>query len=108
MADVNDVYKNPVEAGDVNVLGVANVLEAARRNDIGRIILASTVWIYELSSEKEVTENTPITIDRANHVYTSTKIAAELYCRSYKRLYDQICPFNKRWYDAFIGYVQDR
>jgi len=46
MADVNDVYKNPVETGHVNILAVANVLEAARRNEIGRVILASTVWVY--------------------------------------------------------------
>ncbi len=46
MADVNDVYKNPVEAGHVNIMAVANVLEAARRNEIERVILASTVWVY--------------------------------------------------------------
>jgi UDP-glucose 4-epimerase len=89
MADVNDVYKNPVEAGEVNILGVANVLEAARRNEIDRIILASTVWVYGLSSEREVDEGTPLHIEKADHVYTSSKIAAELYCQSYQRLYGQ-------------------
>ena len=43
VADVKDVYNNPVEAGQVNIMSVANVLEAARRNQIGRVILASTV-----------------------------------------------------------------
>lgn len=89
MADVNDVYKNPVEAGEVNILGVANVLEAARRNEIGRVILASTVWVYGLSSEREVGESTPLHIEKADHVYTSSKIAAELYCQSYQRVYGQ-------------------
>jgi UDP-glucose 4-epimerase len=89
MADVNDVYKNPVEAGEINILGVANVLEAARRNDIERVILASTVWVYGLSSEREVDEGTPLHIEKADHIYTSSKIAAELYCHSYQRLYGQ-------------------
>ena len=89
MADVNDVYKNPVEAGEINILGVANVLEAARRNEIERVIFASTVWVYGLSSEREVDESTPLHIEKADHVYTSSKIAAELYCQSYKRLYNQ-------------------
>ncbi|RLG31798.1 epimerase [Methanosarcinales archaeon] len=89
MADVNDVYKNPVEAGVVNIIGVANVLEAARRNEIDRVILASTVWVYGLSSEKEVDESTPLYIEKADHVYTSSKIAAELYCHSYQKLYGQ-------------------
>ena len=91
MADVNDVYKNPVEAAKVNILGVANVLEAARRNEIDRIILASTVWVYGLSSEREVDESTPLHIESADHVYvyTLSKIAAELYCQSYQKLYGQ-------------------
>ncbi|TET86777.1 MAG: NAD(P)-dependent oxidoreductase, partial [Dehalococcoidia bacterium] len=38
MADVNDVYKNPVEAGEINVIAVGNILEAARRNEIQRVI----------------------------------------------------------------------
>jgi len=89
MADVNDVYKNPIEAGEVNILGVANVLEAARRNEIGRVILASTVWVYEMALEQNDNENTPLQIQKANHVYTSSKVAAELYCHSYQKLYGQ-------------------
>ncbi|MDY6966236.1 MAG: NAD-dependent epimerase/dehydratase family protein [Halobacteriota archaeon] len=89
MSDVNDVYKNPVEAGEVNFIGVANVLEAARRNEIDRVILASTVWVYEMASEKNVDEEVPLLIQGANHVYTASKVASELYCHSYQRLYDQ-------------------
>ena len=89
MADVNDVYKNPVETGHVNILAVANVLEAARRNEIERVILASTVWVYEMALETSVNEDTPLLSDRVNHVYTASKIAAELYCHSYQKLYNQ-------------------
>jgi UDP-glucose 4-epimerase len=89
MADVNDVYKNPVEASEINVMAVANVLEAARRNEIGQIILASTVWVYEMACETNVAEDTPLLPDRVNHVYTASKLAAELYCHSYHKLYDQ-------------------
>ena len=38
MADVNDCYKNPVATVEVNVLGVANVLEACVKNEIGRLV----------------------------------------------------------------------
>lgn len=89
MADVNDVYKNPVETGHVNILAVANVLEAARRNEIGRVILASTVWVYETAIETNVNENACLLPSRVNHVYTASKIAAELYCYSYQKLYNQ-------------------
>ena len=89
MADVNDVYKNPVEAGQINVLGAANVLEAARRCGIGRVILASTVWIYEITEPSEVNEDTPLILSKTKHVYTASKVAAESYCYAYQELYGQ-------------------
>ena len=89
MADVNDVYKNPVEAGEVNIHAVANVLEAARRSSIGRVILASTAWVYEMAQGEKVDEDNPLFISKTKHVYTASKVAAELYCHAYQRLYGQ-------------------
>ena len=71
MADVNDCYENPVATVEVNVLGVANVLEACVKNKIGRLIFASTVWTYGLSDEQEVNEATPLNISNQEHIYTS-------------------------------------
>ena len=87
MANVNDVYRSPVEAGHVNVMAVANVLEAARRNEVGRVVLASTVWVYDLAAESEVDEETLLSPRKVNHVYTATKVAAESYCWAYQNLY---------------------
>lgn len=89
MSDVNDVYKNPVEAGEVNVMAVANVLEAARRSGIPRVILASTVWVYEMAEMEKVDEDTPLIPSRTQHVYTASKVGAELYCHAYQKLYEQ-------------------
>ena len=88
MADVNDVYNNPTQAGQVNIMAVVNVLEAARRSGIGRVILASTVWIYEMAQEK-VNEEALLAPFAVKHVYTASKVAAELYCHAYKELYQQ-------------------
>lgn len=87
MADVNDVYRNPVEATQVNIVGVANVLEAARRNNLGRVILASTTWVYEMAEQGE--ESTPFYVEKANHIYTSQKLAAEFICYNYQKMYGQ-------------------
>ena len=46
IADVNDVIADPTLAIQVNTLGTARVLEAARRAEAGRVVLASTVWVY--------------------------------------------------------------
>ena len=46
VANVNDAFDDPVGAIEVNVTGTTNVWEAARRNEVGRAIFASTVWVY--------------------------------------------------------------
>lgn len=87
MANVNDVHNNPIAAGRLNVQAVANVLEAARRNDIRRVVLSSTVWVYNLATTQDVDEDTPLAVANSDHVYTATKVAAELFCQSYAKLY---------------------
>ncbi|MEK7102229.1 MAG: NAD-dependent epimerase/dehydratase family protein, partial [Patescibacteria group bacterium] len=92
IANVNDVYNNPVEACDVNIRAVANVLEAARKNKIPRVLLSSTVWLYEMVGTQDtngVTEDAAFEPARVNHVYTATKLAAEQYCVAYQKLYGQ-------------------
>ena len=91
MANVNDVYNNPVEACDVNIRALVNVLEAARKNKIPRVFLSSTVWVYEMIDGKETiaTEESLLHPHHVNHVYTATKLAAEQYCVAYHKLYDQ-------------------
>lgn len=87
MANVNDVYKNPLETAIVNFQGVVNVLEATRRYG-GRLILASTVWVYMLAHQEKVNEGTPLLVQNVTHTYTASKVAAELYMQSYGKLYD--------------------
>ncbi len=89
MADVNDCFKNPVATIQVNVLGVANVLEACVKNEIGRIVFSSTVWVYSYAEEVEVNENTPLNLNKKEHIYTSSKVSAESLIQSYSELYQQ-------------------
>ena len=56
---------------------------------MGRVILASTVWVYEMAESEQVDEDTPLVLSKAKHVYTASKVAAELYCHAYKELYQQ-------------------
>lgn len=89
MADVNDCYKNPVSTIELNVLGVANVLDACVKNEIDRFIFASTVWVYGLSDSQDVDESTPLNVSNKEHIYTASKVAAETLIQSYNNLYDQ-------------------
>ena len=86
VADVKDVYEEPHYAESINVRGTINVLETARRSEIGRIIYASTIWVYSDCTENFVDETTPL--PPPSHFYTATKLASEYYCLTYSRLYD--------------------
>lgn len=87
VANVNDALRNPVETIQVNVSGTSNVLEAVRRSESARVILASTVWVCGMASADLVDERTPLAPQKADHVYTASKAAAEMVCYSYSRLY---------------------
>lgn len=89
-ADVNRFYKSPYYSNLITSCSTLNVLEAAKINKISRVLLASTEWVYGSSKSNEneiITEDTPTT-DNPDHIYTSSKIAAEMFCKNYKRLYD--------------------
>jgi len=86
VSDVNHVVTNPDYAELVNARGTELVLEAARLNRIRRVIYASTIWVYGGASGVEpLDEDTPLA--EPKHLYTATKLAAEMYCRSYGELY---------------------
>ncbi len=86
-ADVNDVVRDPVGAIDLNVTSTIRVLEAARQNSVGRVVLASTVWVYSswaATSESDyVDETANFSLEANRHVYTTSKIAAEMLCQDY-------------------------
>lgn len=87
MANVNDVYRNPAESVDLNVQAVVNVLEAVRRNQIPRLLFASTVWVYEACPEEAPTEDSSLDLRKIAHLYTASKVAAEMACHAYHKLY---------------------
>jgi UDP-glucose 4-epimerase len=85
VADVNDVHASPEDAERVNARGTVAVLEAARRAGVKRIVYASTIWVYSDCEPDEVDEQT--LLPPPSHLYTSTKLAGELYCKAYQELY---------------------
>jgi len=85
VADVNDVHAEPEDAERVNARGTVAVLEAARRAGVKRIVYASTIWVYSDCADEQVDEDT--LLPAPSHLYTSTKLAGELYCKAYQELY---------------------
>jgi UDP-glucose 4-epimerase len=88
-ANVNRFYESPYYSNLITSNSTLNVLECARRNNIKRVLLASTEWIYgsiEGDETQHITEETPYA-QNPDHLYTSSKIASELFCKNYKTLY---------------------
>jgi len=88
-ADVNRFFNSPYYSNLITSCSTINVLEAARINNISRVLLASTEWVYGSPKGNEdeiITEETSIT-NNPDHIYTSSKISAEMFCKNYKRLY---------------------
>jgi UDP-glucose 4-epimerase len=89
-ANVNRFFESPRFSNDITSNATLSVLEAARRTSASRVILASTEWVYgslpESEEENVITEDTPYT-QNPDHIYTSSKIAAELFCKNYRDLY---------------------
>jgi UDP-glucose 4-epimerase len=83
-ADVGLVAKDPRGAEELNSRGTLNVLEAARSTG-ARVVYASTIWVYSDVRATEVDEDSELGLP--SHLYTATKLAGEMYCRSYGELY---------------------
>jgi UDP-glucose 4-epimerase len=84
-ADVGEVQKDPILSEQLNARGTVNVLEAARHHAVQRVVYASTIWVYSDVVAERVDEQTALVPPA--HLYTATKLAGELYCRSYQELY---------------------
>ncbi|HYS31369.1 MAG TPA: NAD(P)-dependent oxidoreductase [Streptosporangiaceae bacterium] len=109
-ADVNEVTARPADAVRLNVEGAARVLDAARRRNCPRVILASTVWVYGATAGYgERTEDAPVDLRRSGHLYVTTKLAAEMLMHSYREMYGQEftvlrygIPYGPRMRDALV------
>ena len=83
-ADVNEVIKAPVPSEELNARGTVNVLEAARDAGVRRVVYASTIWVYSDVDAAIGVVDEDTALPAPQHIYTATKLAGELYCRSYR------------------------
>lgn len=79
-----ECMKFPVEAASVNVMGTANVLEAARTTGVRKFIYADTSAEYEGVTEFPTKEN----VIKPIGVYASCKHGGATLCDSYRYLYE--------------------
>ena len=110
VSNITAAFDRPLDAIAINVLGTTNVWEAARRCGVRRAVLASTVWVYAGAlGPGPFDEETPFHLPGAGHIYTSSKIAAEMVVHNYQELYGQAftilrygIPYGPRMREALV------
>jgi UDP-glucose 4-epimerase len=76
--------QDPISSHNVNVNGTLTVLEAARRHDVGMVVLASSSSVYGLNPLLPKAE---LTWTRPLSPYAASKLAAETYALAYQSSY---------------------
>lgn len=75
----------PITDAEINVLGTLNILEAARKAGIRKIVTSSSAGIFGELKTMPIKEDHPIEPDSP---YGCTKLCEEKLCLSYAKLYD--------------------
>jgi UDP-glucuronate 4-epimerase len=84
-AGVRPSLKDPRLYVDTNIVGTLNVLEAARRTGVGRVVNASSSSVYGVLRTAPFREDMALT--RTISPYAATKLAGEQLCSNYSHLY---------------------
>jgi CDP-glucose 4,6-dehydratase len=78
---VRDSYDDPLCTYSTNIMGTANVLEAARRtNSVKSCVIVTTDKVYRTGQEKEFSETDPL---GGFEPYSTSKACSELITKSY-------------------------
>jgi UDP-glucuronate 4-epimerase len=86
MAGVRYSIEHPKLYIDVNINGFINILEQARKVGVKQIVYASSSSVYGLNKKRPFSESDPI--ETPNSPYACSKMAMELYAKTYHQLYN--------------------
>ncbi len=86
MAGVRPSIEDPVLYNDINLIGTMNLLEACRKNNIKKLIFASSSSVYGNNKKVPFSELDPV--DNPISPYASTKKSGELMVYTYHHLYN--------------------
>jgi len=111
IAYVNYSFDHPIEVNNVNVNGTLNVLEAAKKIDLDRLVVQSSSEVYGTTIGESIDENHPLL---PSSPYAASKLAADRYAFSYMKTYGLpisiIRPFNvygpRHTYDVIPKFIR--
>jgi UDP-glucose 4-epimerase len=80
--------EHPIEDSSINVLGTLQVLEAARRGGVRKVVFSSSAGIFGELKTVPIREDHPAEPDTP---YGASKLGAEKLCLAYAKLYPLEC-----------------
>jgi nucleoside-diphosphate-sugar epimerase len=97
VVSVPQTVDNPVESAEINDIGTLNVFEAARSQNVRRIVFSSSCAVYGDDPELPKTEDMN---PKPTSPYAVQKLSAEHYARIYDELYglESVC---LRYFNVF-------
>jgi len=97
VASVQKSIENPVLVHDVNVTGTLNVLEVARKHGVRKVVLSASAAAY---GDNPVFPKREDMLPEPLSPYAVSKIASEMYCKTYAELYD-LQTVSLRYFNVF-------
>lgn len=85
-AGVRPSVENPKYYSDVNITGTVNILDAAVKYGVKKMVFASSSSVYGLNDKVPFSEEDPIL--QPASPYGATKVAGEALCNSYSNCYN--------------------
>jgi len=76
--------QSPAHAVRVNIEGTLQILEAARKVGVERLIFTSSGQVY---GGQSALPNSEINLPQPGSAYAASKLSAEMWCQTYSRLY---------------------
>jgi UDP-glucose 4-epimerase len=84
LIDVAASVSNPALTHEVNVTGTLNVLQAAAKNNVKRVVFASSTAVYGDPKDMPIKESTNL---QPISPYAASKAASEAYCTAFRDCY---------------------
>lgn len=89
MAGVRYSIQHPALYEQINIGGFIHILEECVKNNVQQIVYASSSSVYGLNKKIPFSEDDPI--DTCNSPYACSKVAMEIFAKTYSQLYNISC-----------------
>ncbi len=110
--EVTKLFRDPYLAFSSNLTGAVNVLEAARRTGVERVVDISSIGVLPSNRYQPIDANHPIVLARegpGSGAYGAAKVAGEVFAFAYQRAYgldvrivrpSAVYGFGMQWHSA--------